>query len=785
MQWLVDNADGGAAVRMLARTAELVASKKRISWWTLPSARNYTLRRLAANGAALGVEVLHFQQVHQRILAQAGRTGDFISTGLRVARVGEALREAQGGRLPAPGEARLFARAIAELKRFEVGPGELPVLDAESERLRRVYALYEQRKGAALDPDDVARLAADLVAGGGWRPEFDAVFVAGFWELSPLALSLLAAMERTGVEVWASLPEPPADALRPPSKPALREVWRAQNPVHELRWVLAAIKRDLLVAGLAPLELALVVPLERLEAAKMLAREYDLYLMDETYHAPTEEEAGKLLVDLLRFPDHPTAEGLFLFAELAPLGRAALARGLAGLDAIRKLAAELDAADNAGLAQALERVLERLDPLHKAPDGEAELQRHLLAWAEALVDERPLLAESRWREAFLLRAREALAAGGPRGFRAWWAGLLERVRLRARHPGGVALLGPREVSGRHYRKAYVLGASEGVYTLREREDYFVPEEARYPWDEVFERVYSERGVLPRRLRGRDVHLWRSLRNLADELIITYPEADGGRPLEPERDLVGGVEARPMGPVPLVSRALSRSGAGYRAPQGRLPLPAPRRLSEVYRFDHRYGGCGFRSWLDAQAGVVPEGGELPAWFQALEALARAKRAGRPPEAAELAPWGMTPAQFERLTFFPGVRLADLEVSVHAGEREGNTARIYRFGEALLSPAEARAELRERWAEFLMAGEYLRRGHPVELWYWPLAGSPVRAYAVSPGEDWAPKFREMVAERRRRALQALERYRKARVQARPGWHCRTCPYADICRKDEVES
>lgn len=788
MHWLIDAADGGAAERMLQRARELTGERRRVWWLTLPSNRSFAQRRLAGAGALLGAEVLHFQQVHQRILAQTGRTGEFVSTGLRVALVGEVLRDRSRSKLPAPGEARLFARAIAELKRFEVAPGEVPVACAESRRLQQVYEAYEHAKGDALDPDDVARLAANLVAQGDWRRETDAVFVAGFWELSPLALSLLAALERAGVEVWASLPEPPAATEDPPQKPSKVEVWRAENPVHELRWVLAALKRDLLVAGLDPLELALVVPSERLEATKMLAREYDLYLMDETYHAPTEEEAGKLLVDLLRFPDHPTAEGLFLFEELAPLGREALARGLAGLDAIQKLARELDAERGGGLSTALESVLGRLDPLADAPADEEARRAHLLAWAERLVASRPPLAQSRWREVFLLRAREALKAGGPEGFRAWWAGLLERVRVRTRHQGGVALLSPREVSGRRYRKAYVLGASEGVYTLDDREDYFIPEENRYPWAEVFARVYAQHGMLPRRLRGRDVHLWRSLRALADEVVVTFPEADGGRPLEPERDLVAGCEAQAMGPVPLVSRALSREGSGYRAPRGDTPLPPPRHLSQVYHFDRSYGGCGFRAWMEAREGLLPEEGKRPEWYTALQRLAEAKRAGDLPKPEELAPWGMTPEQFEHLTFFPGVPVGELVVHVHAGERDGRTARIYRFGEEARSEREAQQLFRGRWAEFIVAGAYLRSGFAAELWYWPLGGPPLRAYSVDPERDregWVRRFEKMAADRLQRAKNALERWNAARAEALPGWHCRTCPYADVCRKDEVEA
>ncbi|WP_293172003.1 hypothetical protein [Oceanithermus sp.] len=779
MRWLRDAGDGAAEARMRARAAEVTAARGRIGWLTLPSARDYALRRLAEGGARLGVEVLHLQQLHQRVLAQTGLDAPQISTGLRVARVGEAIH-AELGRPPSPGEARLFALAIAELKRFEVTPGDVPTPDAEARALARVYARYERDKGAALDPDDVARLAAERVAAGRWRPDLDALFVAGFWELAPLALSLLYALERAGVEVWAALPETPGAAEEPRAAPSAVEVWRADNPVHELRWVLARIKHDLLVEGADPLELALVVPPERLEAAKMLAREYDLYLMDETYRAPSDDEAGRLLVDLLRFPDHPTAEALFLFEELAPLGRAALARGLAGRDALEKLAAELDGGPDGSLAAAFAAALRRLDPLEGAPEAPEARAAHVLAWAEALLADWPQLAQSRWREVFRLRAREALEAGGPEGFRAWWAGLLERVRSRQRRPGGVALLSTREVSGRRYRKAYVVGASEGVYTFGEREDYFLPEEARRPWAEVFESVYAERGVLPRRLRGRDLLLWRNLRQLAGEVVITYPEADAGRPLDPERDLVAGAEPQPMGPVPLVSRALSREGAGYRAPKAALPLPEPESLGRVYAFDRRYGGCGFRSWLERFEGLRPEDEDERGWYPTFKRLAGAKSDPAGPAAADLAAYGMSRAVWERLTFFPSVGFEGVRVTVHAGEREGKTAYIHRFGRAVSGRDEAREELKERWAEFIVAEQYLNRGYRVELVYWPLGGAPINAYGADPGTPW---FEKMIRTRKDRARRALERYRRARAEAVPGWHCRDCPFADVCRREEA--
>ncbi|WP_457630101.1 hypothetical protein [Oceanithermus sp.] len=782
MNWLVDNGDGGAARLMRERAWELMERRKRVWWITLPAARNRTIRQLAGGRGRLGFEVGHLQRLRQRVLAQAGVRGRFISSGLRVARVARVLEELND-RPPELGEAGLFARAIAELKRYEVRPQEMPLPDAAALELQRVYAAYEERRGDELDPDDVAWLASDLVAAGRWRPETDAVFVSGYWELAPVAISLLAAMEKAGVEVWASLPEPPTGARTPPPLAASVEVWRAENPVHELRWLLARIKHDLLVEGMDPLEAALVVPPGRLEAVKMLAREYDLYLMDETYRSLAEEEPGKLLTDLLRFADHPTAEGLFLFEQLAPLGREALSRGLAGLDAIKKLAEQLDAENGTSLARELEEVLRELDPLAGAPAEGAELDAHVLGWAERLLESRPLLADSDWREALLLRAREALEAGGPGGFRRWWLGLLQRVRLHSRQPAGLALLSLRDVSGRRYRRAYVLGAAEGAYSLGETEDYFIPEEARRPWKEVFEAVYAERGVLPRRLRGRDLYLWRRLRGLGDEVLITYPEADSGQPLQPERDLVEGAPVRQMGRVPLVSRALSREGAGYRAPRDPLPLPPPRSLNEVYGYERYYGGCGFRAWLERQEGLRPPEEEGRGWYYWLRRLADAKGSAAGPDAEALRRFGMSRAAWEELSFFPRVEVLGLPVSVHAGARSGRIARIYRFGADALSEDEARRLIKDRWAELIFAGYYLERGFGVEIWYWPLEGPPLMVYSVEPGGGrWPEQFRKMVDRQLERARRAIADYEQARVEARPGWHCRNCPFADLCRKEE---
>jgi len=238
----------------------------------------------------------------------------------------------------------------------------------------------------------------------------------------------------------------------------------------------------------------------------------------------------------------------------------------------------------------------------------------------------------------------------------------------------------------------------------------------------------------------------------------------------------------MGPVPLVSRALSREGAGYRAPQAALPLPEPTSLGRVYAFDRRYGGCGFRAWLEDFEGLRPEDEEGRGWYPAFRRLAAAKADPAGPAAEDLAAFGMSRAVWERLSFYPSVSFEGVKVTVHAGEREGRTAYIHRFGGPVAGREEAREEFKERWAEFIVAEQYLQHGYRVELVYWPFGGAPINAYGADPGQGW---FTNMIKTRKERAQRALKRYRQARAEAVPGWHCRSCPFADVCRKDEVEA
>ncbi len=744
----------GGVLALLSEARDRARAGERVVWLTLPSLRDYFLERLAERGPLLGVEVLHFQALYQRVATAWDPPPGMIGTGERVARVAEILY--QRGWLKSPGEARLFARAIAELKRFGVSPEAVPRVDRETRRLAEVYRAYEEDRGGLFDPDDLAWEAVRRVEAGSAVPGADALFAGGFLELAPREVRFLRAVGRTQ-PVAVALPEDPGLGLKPlPPLPARRTHWVAENPVHELRFVLAEIKADLLERGYSPRELAVVAPEGRIPELLLLAREYGVPLANEAYRALAETEDGRRLFELLAFAERPTGERLFLFPGFEELARRAVALGLAGREAILRLAEEL------GQAEALRALFDRFQP------GEDPL-----AWAEAFLESDPVLRNSPLRPAFEERAREAYRAGGGRDFVKWWASLLERVRAKEREPAGVALLTPDAAAGRRYRKAYLVYAASGAYGVGEREGYFFPEELRLTWPALFGEA---RAGLPRRIRGRDARLFAVLGSLAEALVVSYPATEGGQPVRPEPGLVTE-EPRPMPPP---RRA---SAFGYRPRPPRIetypPLPAPRSLGELERWA-QFGRCGFKAYLD-RLGIHPPHGpwEDEGWRRLWRLLARAKREGAPlPEEAR-ATLQMREEEWSRMGFGNRVAIPGFPVAavVHAMEKRGRVFRVYRFDdEPAEKPAEARKRFSGHLSEVLAAAALAEKGAS-EVWLWGLGGRPVRAWQLDLSH---PRIQTLVASRRARAEELLAAWQEADASPRPGWHCRTCPYADLCRR-----
>ncbi len=809
---------------MLARAREACGAGLRVWWVGLPAQRDAVYRRatlggpgsppgaaLAGSGGAalLGLEFLTLQQVYYRMLARARELHPLVIGSGRLVLVGEALAEVAGA-VPAPGEARLFAQAIAEAKRYLAVPDDARRTDdPERRRLARVFAAYERRKRAADDAwdyDDFRAAAQRLAEVAPEACEADVVIVDGFRELGPLELRLFQALGRRR-EVRLALPEPPAglawtDVASAPGapEPEVRR-YRAPNPVAEARWVLRALKRDLAEGGYDALELAVVAPPERVRALDALADEYGVPLIDETPVSLADAPAGRVLVELLELPDYPTPASLLAVPELAELADAALDAGVAGGDAILALAERLGVQ---------ERYRTWLDTLEARDEPLAWARRMLGEVLPAVLVRAPEGADddlAAFRDAALRAAQEASRLADGPGFRAWWAALLRQGRLPRERPGGVALLTPTLASGRQFRKAYLLGAVEGAYGAGEREDYFVPEDDRVPPE-----TSNERLGLPYRFQGRDAAVIEELLARARVLVVTAPEADQGGPLVVEPRLAGE-GALPLPTVPAGSTLELPADTRYRAELGAVELGPPT-VEALRRFDTcslRYWGerrlrerspddmpwwAAFRrdlceertlsperratlaaAYPDAAAWLERHGAQLSALTYGVWLPADARAGGRTGDGAEDGSQHVADGASDQ----GSKNGATVRARVDAAVREGAHATLVRFvaPDAVGDAADAERVVKDRWTELWAAGHLLERYRGrvkrVDVWVWPLLGEPVDVFERGITYRW-----RQIETRARRAGRAAERFASGEVAPQPGFHCRTCPIFDVCRE-----
>jgi ATP-dependent helicase/nuclease subunit B len=344
-RWWVGPPGSGKTERAVAAARSAAQGGGRVAWIGLPPQRDQVLRRLVADGPLLGVEFLSFQQLALLQLGRANRLRPQVVGTARLVLVAEALA-AHAGALPTPGEAQLFARAIAEAKRHALTPDALAALaevlppgdpsGAELRRLADVAAVYEHGKGDAWDDDDV-RAAAWAVARAAAPADLrrwlavDLIVVDGWRELPPGDLAWLRSLAAAVDVAVTAVDEPPlapdVAVERLTERPVAVEAWRFANPVAEVRWVLRALARDL-AEGHDPRDLAVVAPAGTARALVALAGEFGVDLAEEAPRALVDLPLGRLLVDLLELPVHPTASRLLAVPALAPLGRRALAEGV-------------------------------------------------------------------------------------------------------------------------------------------------------------------------------------------------------------------------------------------------------------------------------------------------------------------------------------------------------------------------------------------------------------------------------------------------------------------------
>ncbi|MEX2503038.1 MAG: hypothetical protein WD336_11735 [Trueperaceae bacterium] len=808
--WCVGPPASGKTHHAIARARAVAEDGGRVVWIAPATLRTHLLRRIARHGPLVGLDVATVQQVAYQAMADRRRPL-LIGTG-RLATVGEALH-ADRKDPPSPGEARLFAQAVAEAKRHGVPMHRIAGTDPESARLRRIHRAYAHAKGDAWDYDDYLREATQRMAQAlpGEAPlplEADLIVVDGVPELAPAEVRLLRAVARhLPVRIWVERlpPEVEPDRRLPPRDADRTTVHRFPNPVAEARWVLRDVKAEL-ASGRDPLDLALIVPPGRARALVALADEFGLPLMDETPRALADRPEGRRLTDLLELPDAPTPARLLSVPDLQGLGAAALRAGVAGHEAIRRLARERGEAD-AWRAW-----------LHDAtPDGrDADA---LLAWGERTVD-RAFAAlpgahdpagtasgaaasssaspreRERFRDEALRRLSEAArVASGPE-VRAWWAALLQEPAGFDAPPAGVAVLHPDQATGRRYLRAWLVGAVDGAFAPRDREDYFVPEDRRA--DPVLAFRHPR---LPKRFQGRRPAVLAHLRRRAARGIITVHDADRGGRVAPE-PAWAGLPAEPPPERPAGSAWEGRDARPFRPLDGPVDLGPP----EIGRLA-RYARCGFRAWAepllgfaddrtagDQDADDVAASGTLQEAWRPLRRELRTRDGWSQADLSDLAE--RFPAAADWISTHLGA-LSDLRYGVRlqgeedgpngpyvrldAAGREGPHARLVRFVApgAATETADAdrilRADGRELWAARTLLRRYRGRIERVTLVVWPIGGEPV----PYPERGFARPDASMDRiDREARAV--LPAWRAGEVRPAPGFVCRDCPVYDLCRE-----
>jgi ATP-dependent helicase/nuclease subunit B len=773
MQLLIAPPASGKTSYLLKLARDTACQGKRVWWVGLPSQRSYLYRRATEAGALLGLEFLSSQQVYYRLLANALKLKPLVVGTGRLALVGEALLNLRQ-ELPSPGEARLFANAIAEAKRFGVAHKGIYGSDTESQRLRDVFRIYESIKGERWDYDDFRSEALRLAETFEKKPEADLIILDGFREIGPLELRIYKGLSKH-TKVWLSLPEAPPETnnlnvtlLEPQSSRPTNKFYRAPNPVTEARWVLRSLKKDL-AEGVDSLDLAVILPEREIKAFLALADEYGVPMMDETPKALADTIAGRVLLDLLELPDYPTASRLLAIPELNTLANAALNAGVAGLEAISVLAN----------AQTSEHLWKKWLGLLEVPDNELE-------WAESLLEStipniRKEVTEGlRWndfKKHALQRAKEASTLAKGANFRAWWAALLQETFLFDAPKGGVALLTQNLASGRRFKKAYLMRVTEGAYTVGEGEDYFLPEEERVMLSTSFVKL-----GMPKRFLGRDRALYAELLTRADEMIVTYPEADQGGPLVPEVGMIDMKRVERLPVLPAGSRLELASEASYRASTVKLPLGSIS-LQKL----QRYSECAFRYWAEER---LPTNDVLPWWREMLNEMRSYKKlnaarlevlkANYPQAAVWLVD---NEEKLSALEF--GVSLPEenngFSSYIDAATRSEKEISFYRFVQpaTFTEQSDAAKYIDNRWNELWAAGYMLERYRPriskVNIYVWNVLGSPLEVYNGGITYIW-----RRIQTKNQKITEAFSRFSSGDVSAKHGYYCRECRVFDVCRE-----
>ena len=500
-------AASGKTSAALVRALELAQAGERVIVLTLPGQRSQWLERLASAGSVLGVEVTNLQNIAYRVLDRLGENRAIVLNPGRVALTARVLERILNRNVN-PGEARLYARAIAEFKRNLVAPPESE--DAYQNTLFQVFQAYqtELELGVLQDLDDVRIRTAQLLK---INPQaLNAhLIVDGYRSFNPSELQLLSALSSLAESTLLTLPSGLPDSFseawaHPLRKSELDAVARAfnakitylhakgkpwagmpkitrletyANPVEEARGVLREIKQRLQDGFLAQ-DICIIIPHSAIaRVLEALGREYGVPIAPETSGSILETPSGRQLEALLRAParDYP-ARDLRTLAVLEPdlliLAEKLEQNGIAaGQDAYALVC------DDENALSALERIKNIAQPPTR---GSSE---SLIRWFETLLERH--FKDASFCDTSKVIAREAARILGNESqiegtaFTDWVQSLLGSVTVAHEDLGrGVAVISSEEASGRRYKISFVMGATDGAYKAGDGEDFFIPEEER-------------------------------------------------------------------------------------------------------------------------------------------------------------------------------------------------------------------------------------------------------------------------------------------------------------------
>ena len=819
------------------RYAQVCAAKReRVIVLTLPAQRSQWLERLAGEGASLGVEVTNLQNVCYRMLDRLGENKAVVLNPGRIALTARALEIVLERRV-SPGEARLYARAIAECKRFSAVPHATG--DAYQDTLARVSGEYTRllEQFDLQDLDDVRIRATTLLQSG--TLELGAhLIVDGYRTFAKSELEAIRTLSGIAQSALVTLPSGAPDTMREAWAHPLRhseleaiarglgamhsrlegtgKPWRGlpvtverhvhPNPVSEARAALRRVKQ-LLHSGVRAQRIALVVPHPALiRVLEALAREYAVPVAPESLGSFLETSDGRVIDALLSAParEYPARE-LRTLARLEPslsrLADALEARGIAAGGAAYPLLMD----DPPALA-ALERIEALAAPAHGTP-------AQLLEWFEALIE--GVVSDLSLRDSARVTAREALrilggdvvdggAAVDGAVFADWLRSLLGTVSVPHPDAGrGVALLGSDEISGRRYQYVFALGVVDGAYRAGELEDFFVPEDERNALTDL---LRGQPG-LPERLAGlEDSALYDVLTRADDAVYISSPRAERGTSLRPHPRLTQLGAAVPLEPV-VTASPLEYAHASVKDALEELILEHGVGALQITKATdlERFAQCGLRAWAELRLpvkidghGLVP-GSLLDSWTR--RQRSNVWRSGGK-STLEVAPTehhsileklspafraqlqGAVEARVPPVPKLDGIKLGHKDsvegieylldgVRFKPSDENIKLIEVYRHVENV-EDGYAKLMQDDRHREWWYAHAQRGNGLGVNLMVMDFRSPPKRPF------DLSKPYAVARLEKSALVLEAVRHdLERGVVRASPGFHCGACAYRDLCR------